>query len=170
MAEHALVQLARRTVEQFVREGKVLAATHQLDDLGRMRAGAFVSLHHNGHLRGCIGTIEPVRADLEQEVIHNAIAAATQDPRFLPVRADELDGLEISVDVLGAPEAVETVEELDPQIYGVIVQRGKRRGLLLPDLEGVESAQQQIDIALSKAGIGRGEPYRLYRFRVDRYH
>ena len=168
--EYPLVQLARRAIEEYVRHRRTIEATGALGDLGKKRAGAFVSLHKHGQLRGCIGTIENVYGDLEHEIIQNAISAATRDPRFPPVRADELDDLEISVDVLGVPERVAGLEDLDPRIYGVIVERGSRRGLLLPDLEGIDTPEEQVDIALRKAWIEPHEPYRLYRFRVDRYH
>jgi AmmeMemoRadiSam system protein A len=130
----------------------------------------FVSLHCPAGLRGCIGTIEPVCDSVAEEIIANAISAATRDPRFSPVGADELDGLEVSVDVLTAPEAVRSLDDLDPKTYGVIVQCGGRRGLLLPDLEGVDDAQTQVAIALRKAWIRPRERYQLYRFRVLRYH
>ena len=168
--EHPLVQLARQTIEAYVREGRVPAPPAELAPEMQGRAGAFVSLHRQGKLRGCIGTIEPMQANVAEEVMRNAISAATQDPRFLPLRADELEGLEISVDVLEPPEPIESMDQLDAQIYGVIVQRGVRRGLLLPNLEGVDTPQEQVAIALSKAGIRPSEPYRLYRFRVTRYH
>lgn len=136
-----------------------------------MHAGTFVSLHsRDGSLRGCIGTIEPTQPNVAKEVIHNAISAATRDPRFPPVQIAELDGLDISVDVLTPPEPIESVDELDPHRYGVIVESGWRRGLLLPDLEGVDTAEVQVDIARCKAGIQRGEPVRLHRFEVKRYH
>ena len=169
-SEHPLVQLARRTIETYVRHGRTVEASGTLGELGQRRAGVFVSLHKHGELRGCIGTIEGVQRDLEHEVIQNAISAATRDPRFPPVRAEELPDLEISVDVLGEPERIEGLDELDPRVYGVIVERGNRRGLLLPDLEGVDTPRQQVDIALRKAWIEPREPYRMYRFRVDRYH
>lgn len=168
--EHPLVQLARRTIETYVREGRVLAPPPELTPEMRARAGVFVSLHRQGNLRGCIGTIEPMQPNLAQEVIRNAISAATRDPRFLPLRAEELADLEISVDVLEPPEPIEGLEQLDAKTYGVIVQRGVRRGLLLPNLEGVDTPQEQVAIALSKAGIRPSEPYRLYRFLVTRYH
>jgi AmmeMemoRadiSam system protein A len=168
--EHPLVRLARKTIEAYVRDGKATEPTHALGSLGELKAGAFVSLHRHGDLRGCIGTIESAYGDLEREIIHNAISAATRDPRFPPVRANELDDLDISVDVLGEAEPINGLDQLDPRQYGVIVERGNRRGLLLPDLEGVDTPQQQVDIALRKAGIGPGETYHLYRFRVDRYH
>jgi AmmeMemoRadiSam system protein A len=169
-SEHPLVQLARRTIESYVRDGQVLQSSRSLGEIGERRAGAFVSLHLNGALRGCIGTIECVQTDLEREIIQNAISAATRDPRFRSVCVEELDGLEISVDVLGDPEQIEDMSLLDPQRYGVIVERGTQRGLLLPALEGVDTAEYQVSIALSKAGIAPNENYRLYRFQVDRYH
>jgi AmmeMemoRadiSam system protein A len=168
--EHPLVKLARSTIEAYVRERRVIDPTHELGELGYLQAGAFVSLHRHGQLRGCIGTIENVHGDLEREVIQNAISAATRDPRFPPVRVNELADLKISVDVLGQPEKIDALGQLDPRLYGVIVEKGNRRGLLLPDLEGVDTPEQQVDIALSKARIEPRESYRMYRFRVDRYH
>ena len=168
--EHPLVQLARRTIENYVRNGKVLAPPKELTEEMSKRAGAFVSLHRHGQLRGCIGTIEPARANLAQEIIQNAISAATRDPRFPPMAANELADLEISVDVLGEPEPISSMKELDPKAYGVIVECAGRRGLLLPDLEGVDTPQQQVDIALRKAWISPNERYQMYRFVVVRYH
>ena len=133
------------------------------------RAGTFVSLHEHGMLRGCIGTIEPAQASVAQEVIQNAISAATRDPRFPPVRPEELADLDIKVDVLGEPELVESMDELDPRRYGVIVESGWKRSLLLPDLEGVDTAERQVEIARRKAWIGPDEPIQLYRFEVKRY-
>ncbi|NLV74398.1 MAG: AmmeMemoRadiSam system protein A [Chloroflexi bacterium] len=169
MAEHALVQLARRTIERYIREHEVLAEPAELTPEMRERAGAFVSLHRGGQLRGCIGTIEPTRPNAAQEIIRNAISAAVHDPRFAPLRADELDSLEISVDLLGAAEPIESLDQLDPKRYGVIVSFGNRRGLLLPDLEGVDTPQYQVQIALQKAGIRPSERYQLKRFEVHRF-
>jgi AmmeMemoRadiSam system protein A len=121
-------------------------------------------------LRGCIGTIEPARDTLAEEIVANAISAATTDPRFEPVRPEELSNLHYSVDVLFPPE--ETVmEKLDPSVFGVIVEdeSGDRRGLLLPDIPGIDNSEQQVSIAARKAGIQRGEPVRLYRFKVERF-
>ncbi|MCD6518986.1 MAG: AmmeMemoRadiSam system protein A [Anaerolineae bacterium] len=168
--EHPLVQLARRAIESYVREGVVIRPPKELTEEMKRRAGTFVSLHRHGQLRGCIGTIEPVRANVAEEVIANAISAATRDPRFSPLRPDELEDLEISVDVLSEPEPISSLAELDPKVYGVIVESGRRRGLLLPDLEGVDTPEQQVAIALRKAWIDPTEPYRMYRFRVERYH
>ena len=133
------------------------------------RAGAFVSIHRQGRLRGCIGTIAPTRSSLAEEIIHNAINAAARDPRFDPIRADELKWLEINVDVLGEPEAVASEADLDVKRYGVIVTKGHRRGLLLPDLAGVDTVRQQVEIARRKAGIGPKEKVSLERFEVVRH-
>jgi AmmeMemoRadiSam system protein A len=166
------VTLARTTIEVYVREGRTVDPPEELTPQMQGRAGAFVTLHDSlGSLRGCIGTIEPREPNLAQEVIHNAISAAISDPRFLPVRSDELEDLTIKVDVLTEPERVDDPHELDPARYGVIVQSigDYRRGLLLPDLEGVDSVAYQIEIARRKAGIGPKEPVELYRFEVKRY-
>ncbi|OGO05550.1 MAG: AMMECR1 domain-containing protein [Chloroflexi bacterium RBG_13_56_8] len=168
--EHPLVQLARQTITSYIREGICIEPPEELNEEMKPRAGVFVSLHRHGELRGCIGTIEPVQRNVAEEVIANAISAATRDPRFPALTPRELEDLEISVDVLTAPEPISSPSELDPQTCGVIVQCGRRRGLLLPDLEGVDTAQQQIDIALRKAWITANEPYRLFRFHVIRYH
>jgi AmmeMemoRadiSam system protein A len=170
MTEHALVQLARSTIVTFIRQHKVTATPSETSLEMQQRAGVFVSLHRGGELRGCIGTIEPTQAHVAQEIIANAISAATRDPRFPPVRSDELDDLEISVDVLGAAEPINSIHELDPKRYGVIVESGYRRGLLLPDLEGVDTGKYQVEIALRKAGIRPQETYKLFRFKVLRYH
>lgn len=168
--EHPLVQLARRTIEQYVRERKVLTPPQVLTEDMKRRAGVFVSLHRQGDLRGCIGTIEPVRNTVAEEIIANAISAATRDPRFYPITREELPELDISVDVLTEPQPVASAVGLDPKVDGVIVECGRRRGLLLPDLEGVDTPEQQTDICRRKAGIGPHEPVKLYTFRVIRYH
>src|SRR5512141_175842 len=126
------------------------------------KAGVFVCIKKAGDLRGCIGTFEPTRENVAQEVIANAISTATQDPRFNPVHPSELKDLEYTVDVLTSPEPIESKDQLDPKKYGVIVESGYRRGLLLPDLEGVDTADYQIEISRQKAGIGPDEPIKLY--------
>ncbi|NLZ39455.1 MAG: AmmeMemoRadiSam system protein A [Firmicutes bacterium] len=167
--ESEYVQLARQALETYVRSKKIIDPP-LTSPLCRQRAGTFVSLHLNGELRGCIGTIEPQQENLAAEIIENAIAAGFYDPRFPPVSEEELPDLVYSVDVLETPEAVSSSTELDPQQFGVIVEKGQRRGLLLPNLAGVETAEAQIKIALQKAGIAPEEDYKLYRFRVQRYH
>jgi AmmeMemoRadiSam system protein A/AmmeMemoRadiSam system protein B len=163
--------LARQVVETFVTKNEVLAAPENASELLSQRAGCFVSIKTRaGELRGCIGTIEPAKATLAEEVIINAISAATRDPRFTPVREDELPGLKYSVDVLSAPELAR-LEDLDPRAYGVIVEdeNGVRRGLLLPNLEGVDTAARQVEIATRKAGIPFGSEVKIWRFCADRY-
>lgn len=163
--------LARAAVETFVRSGNVLVPRETQGGLLSARAPCFVSLKTlDGELRGCIGTIEPAKETLAEEIVANAISAAINDPRFDPVSEDELANLRYSVDVLLPAE--ETVfAELDPAVYGVIVEEenGSRRGLLLPDIPGVESAALQVEIAARKAGIPAGTPVKLWRFRVERF-
>ncbi len=168
---HPLVQLAKNTIENYVRHGKTVQPPKELAPEMEKQAGTFVSIHKHGMLRGCIGTIEPTQANVAQEVIQNAISSATRDPRFPPITPDELADLDIKVDVLGEPEPVDGLEELDPRRYGVIVKsaRDRRRGLLLPDLEGVDTVEYQVDVARRKAGIRPDEPIELYRFEVVRY-
>ncbi len=168
---HPLVQLARDTIENYVRHGKTTQPPGELTSEMEKRAGSFVSIHKHGMLRGCIGTIEPTQANMAHEVIQNAISAATRDPRFPPITPDELADLDIKVDVLGDPEPVDGLDELDPRRYGVIVKSAGdwRKGLLLPDLEGVDTVEYQVDIARRKAGILPDEPIELYRFEVVRY-
>lgn len=166
-----LPALAREAVEHFVRNGSQMNPPQRSSDLLEARAACFVSLKTlDGELRGCIGTIEPAQETLAEEIIANAINAATRDPRFSPVAPEELSNLRYSVDVLSVPEPA-TMEDLDPAIYGVIVEddEGWRRGLLLPALEGINSADKQVEIATRKAGIPPGTPLRLSRFTVSRY-
>jgi AmmeMemoRadiSam system protein A len=165
---HSLVRLAKKTVEAYIKEGRVFKPP-KLTLQMKERAGTFVSIHKLGELRGCIGTIEPQRSNLAEEIILNAISSATRDPRFLPVTPDELKDLDYSVDVLTKPEPVKSKSQLDPKRYGVIVEAGWRKGLLLPDLEGVDTVEEQIDICRQKAGIAPNEPVKLYRFEVKRY-
>ena len=164
-----LVQLAKDTIDTYIREGRVIKPPEELTPDMEKRAGVFVSIHKGDDLRGCIGTIEPSRSNVAQEIIANAIAASTQDPRFDPVTVDELKDLHINVDVLTAPDPVEDASTLDPKKYGVIVECGYRRGLLLPDLPGVDTVQEQINICCAKGGIRQGEPVKLYKFEVKRY-
>lgn len=168
---HPLVQLARATIGRYVRDGKKLKPKEAPAPVEGEPAGVFVTLHtrSTGELRGCIGTIGPTEKSLAQEVINNAISAATRDPRFRPVRPDELDDLVIDVSVLYPPEPIASEAELDPKRYGVIVERGWQRGLLLPDIPGIDDVKTQLWYARRKAGLGDDEPVELFRFRVEKY-
>jgi AmmeMemoRadiSam system protein A/AmmeMemoRadiSam system protein B len=166
-----LPALARQIIEMFVTTGDVIPAPESLSELLQRRAACFVSIKtRDGDLRGCIGTIEPEKNTLAEELIANAISAASRDPRFPPVSAAELPDLKYSVDVLSQPELVR-LEDLDPLVYGVIVedQAGVRRGLLLPNLKGIDTAAKQVEIASRKAGIPPGTEVKLWRFRAERY-
>ena len=166
---HPLVKLAKDTIEQYILEGNTLRPSDDAANEMTEKAGVFVSIKKEGKLRGCIGTFQPVTENVAFEIIQNAISAATRDPRFPPVNSSELEHLEYSVDVLTEPEKVTTKKDLDPKKYGVIVKSGDRKGLLLPDLEGVDTIDEQVSIATMKAGIYLGEDIELYRFEVKRY-
>jgi AmmeMemoRadiSam system protein A len=164
------VELARKAIEAFINEEKKIAPPEDLPDEFKAQAGVFVSLHKGGQLRGCIGTFLPTKPSVAEEIIANAIESSTRDPRFPPVKKDEIPELEISVDVLTAPEEVDNIDELDPKKYGIIVSSSGRRGLLLPDLEGIDTPERQIAICRRKAWIGDDEPIEIQKFRVRRFH
>ena len=171
---HPLVDLARRAIESFVCDGRRIDPPDALTPGMQRRAGTFVTIRRGGQLRGCIGTIEPTCDNVADEVIRNAVSAATRDPRFSPVRRSELADLEIKVDVLGEPELVNGLDELDPRRYGLIVQsvdQPWKRGLLLPDLEGIDTAEKQLHWTRHhKAGINDPEePVQMFRFEVRRH-
>jgi len=140
------------------------------DPLLKEKRSCFVTLKKDGDLRGCIGTVQPVRENLASEIKHNSISAGTQDPRFWPLQPDELPLITISVDVLGDMEKIISSEELDPKRYGVVVRHGGKVGLLLPHLEGVDTVEHQLEIAKQKAGIWPEEEVELWRFEVERYY
>lgn len=168
---NVLTGIARNAVEEFITKGVVPQPTQHPRGILAMPAPCFVSLKTlDGELRGCIGTIEPCKDTLAEELVANAVSAATHDPRFPPVTPQELSNLRYSVDVLMPPETT-TMDELDPRVFGVIVEdeSGQRRGLLLPDIKGVDDAEQQVLIASRKAGIPSGTKVRLSRFRVERF-
>lgn len=169
--EDPWVRLARLSLETYVRTGHCLERLPDglPQELTGQAAGVFVSLHINGRLRGCIGTIASTRKNAAWEIVQNAVSAGSRDPRFPAVQNSELDKLEYSVDVLGQPEPVDSPALLDPKQYGVIVSLGQRRGLLLPDLDGVDTVEQQLDIARQKGGIRAKDPYRIERFKVVRH-
>ena len=164
------VRLARQSLEHYLVHNTRLKKPADLpEEMTNQKAGVFVSLKMDGRLRGCIGTIMPTTADIASEIIQNAISAGLDDPRFEPVSQEELPRLVISVDVLGRAEPISSISELDVKKYGVIVSSRGRRGLLLPNLEGIDSPKQQVDIALQKAGISPKEPYSMERFVVVRH-
>lgn len=169
--EDPWVRLARLSLETRIRQGYMLQALPEglPAELTEQAAGAFVSLHKDGRLRGCIGTTAPTEENVAKEIVQNAVAAGTRDPRFPPVRPDELEELEYSVDVLDQPEPVDFPAQLDPKTYGIIVSYGCKRGLLLPDLDGVDTVEEQVDIARRKGGIREDDPYTLQRFKVVRH-
>ena len=165
-----LVRWAKAVIEAHVNGTTPDENLGKHPDLRHHRAAVFVSLHRHGQLRGCIGTLAPTHPNLTEEIRHNAISACSHDPRFYPVIAEELADLEIGVDVLSAPVPIRSIDELDVKRYGVIVSSGGRRGVLLPDLEGVETVVDQVAIACRKAGIDPNEPYTMERFEVVRHH
>ena len=166
---HPIVELAKKSVETYVREGWIIKPPEPLLPEMAEKAGIFVSLKKHGQLRGCIGTFMPTCESIGAETIINAVSAATRDPRFNPVEEDELEELTYSVDVLSSPEKVTDVADLNPKKYGIIVASGNRRGLLLPDLEGVDTVEEQLMITKMKAGILPHEEIEIYRFEVKRY-
>lgn len=162
--------LARKAIEQYLVQGSVLTPNPLIHEaLLREKAGVFVSIHENGELRGCIGTTSASKKNVAEEIIANAIEAATRDPRFPAIEAKELPYLDISVDVLSPYETIASVEDLDVKKYGVIVENGDRRGLLLPNLDGVDTVEEQLNIAKRKAGIAPEERVTIYRFEVVRH-
>ncbi len=176
-AEDDYIKLARRTIEHYVMTyqrlersmGKINLKETSWQEMLNQQAGVFVSLHINGELRGCIGTILPSKEDVVDEIIDNAIQAASADPRFDPLEARELDEVDVKVDILSKIEPIRSKDELDPKRYGVVVEQGDKRGLLLPNLEGVDTVEEQISIAKKKAGISNNQSVQLSRFEVVRH-
>ncbi|MDR3264428.1 MAG: AmmeMemoRadiSam system protein A [Synergistaceae bacterium] len=174
---HPCVRLARLTVRRLLEGGALPVSWREADEsagadegLWNVERACFVSIKTlRGDLRGCIGTILPAHPTLDREIISNAVAASTRDPRFRPMSAPELDAVTFSVDVLSLPERVADRSALNPAVWGVIVSKGGLRGVLLPDLEGVDTVEQQLGIAAQKAGIRDLNGIAIERFRVDRY-
>ncbi|MGB9678419.1 MAG: AmmeMemoRadiSam system protein A [Thermoanaerobacteraceae bacterium] len=168
--EDPYVKLARESLEYFIKNKKIMPIPENLPhEFYNKKAGVFVTIHKNGKLRGCIGTILPQRNNIAEEIIRNAVSSGFEDPRFEPVENYELDDLVYSVDILTEPEPVNSLEELNPKEYGIIVQKGYRKGLLLPNLDGIETVYDQINIALKKAGINPDEDYIIEKFKVVRH-
>lgn len=164
------IELAGKTVETYLLTGRMPALPQDAPPEWSRPAGAFVSLKRDGRLRGCIGTYIARHPTLIEEIMHNAVSSAVDDPRFLPITIDELSQVKFSIDVLGPLEAVMTNKDLDPSIFGVLVRgAGNRAGLLLPDLEGIDTVDKQVEIAMRKGGLSPDEAVETYRFRVKRY-
>ncbi|MBN1992260.1 MAG: AmmeMemoRadiSam system protein A [Anaerolineae bacterium] len=167
---HSFVALAYQAIETFLKTGQTISPPDPLPEEMAVPGAVFVSLHTaDGMLRGCRGTITPTEPNLAEAIIHTAIASATDDPRFPPMTAAEIEGLDVKVDVLSELEPVSDTSELDEKVYGVLVQSGYRRALLLPDIAAVDSVPRQLELVRRKAGIGPDEPVELYRFTVSRY-
>lgn len=164
------VELAKEAVFKWVVDGERISPPSDLPaELREQQRGVFVTLNKNDQLRGCMGTFEPVEENIAREIIRNSISAASKDPRFPPLQSEDLKSVRVKVDILTEPEPAEG-DELDPSRYGVIVKKGPKRGVLLPDLEGVDDAEQQLEIVKRKAGIAQNEgDYELYRFQVNRH-
>jgi len=163
------VSIAKMAIETYFQTGEYLNYGDDVPSELKRRSGVFVCLKIKNELRGCIGTIEPSTDSIVDEIVKNAISSAVEDPRFPPVNKEELEDLSFSVDILGPNEKVSSINELDPKKYGVIVSFKNARGLLLPDLDGVVTPEQQIEIALQKAGISFESEFDIYRFEVKRY-
>ena len=167
------MRLAREAIAHYLETGRAVIPRetwYEQFEILRLQAGLFVTLRKSGELRGCMGTLEPACADTALEIVENAISAAFHDPRFDPIAAEELAGLSVSIDIVKGMVAVPSMSALNPSCYGVVVQQGMRRGLLLPGIQEITSVEQQVAIAREKAGIGEHETVELYRFEVDRYH
>jgi hypothetical protein len=167
---HPFIALAHQAIETYLKAGQVMAAPSPLPPELASPGAVFVSLHsQDNKLRGCRGTLAPTEPNLAEAIIRTAISSATDDPRFPPMVAAELDGLDIKIDVLSPLEAVEDIGQLDHKVYGVLIQAGLCRAVLLPDISMVESVAQQLELVRRKAGLGPHEPAQLFRFTVTRY-
>ena len=168
-AYHPYITLAMQSVRHYLAEGTPLPCPDKLPDDMKLTSCVFVSIKKVGKLRGCIGTLTPNRENLALEIIHNAISAATKDPRFDPIDPDELDQLTLTIDVLSPLEKISDSSELDCKKFGLILKHGDKQGVLLPNLDNIETIREQIETCLKKGGIKKGEPYEMYRFEVKRF-
>ena len=164
------VNIKKKSIEYYTYNRKIMDIPKDLpEEFYKIKAGCFVSLKKNGNLRGCIGTIIPTKENIAKEIISNSVSAAFNDTRFFSLRIDELNDIEYSVDILYKAEEIESIDDLDVDKYGIIVEKDFRKGLLLPNLEGVDTIECQIQIALNKAGISKDEDYSIKRFKVERH-
>lgn len=165
-----IVDLARRAIEKYIISGQeIKISEEELPEILKKEAGVFVSLKKNGRLRGCMGSFRPVQKNAAYEIVSNAMTAAENDPRFPTVKKEELQDIIISVDILSEPEKIRDKNELDVKKYGILVKGGHQTGLLLPDLEGVDTVEKQIQIAKKKAGLPETAEVEIYRFKVSRF-
>ena len=167
--QHPYISLAQESIHHFLNHREKLSCPDPLSQDLRLRSGAFVSIKKLKKLRGCIGTLEPCEPNLAMEIIENALKAALHDPRFSPVTTEELQELTYSIDVVRPLEKISTLEDLDPDIYGLVVKSNGKQGVLLPDLEEVNSTEEQIQICRAKGKIPEDEPIEIYRFKVERF-
>ncbi len=170
MSKNPFLKLARKAVKEYVNSGRVIEPSSKLpSELLDKKAGVFVTIKKKGELRGCLGTYLPVRDNIAEEIVNNAVAACSKDHRFPPVRKEELSGLKFEVYILEEPEKVEDISFLDPKKYGVLVKKGLRSGLLLPGLEEIETPEEQLAIVCRKAGLSSSNEVEIFRFRAEKY-
>lgn len=168
--EKIILYLARKAVEKYIVAGEEIEINEkELPEILKKEAGVFVTLKKNGSLRGCMGTFRPVQKNAAYEIISNAMTAAENDPRFPELRKEELTEISISVDILSEPELINDKSKLEPKKYGVLVKGGHQTGLLLPDLEGIDTVEKQLDVAKRKAGLKGSTEVDIYRFTVSRF-
>lgn len=164
--------LAKKTIETYIRDGLTIDLPDDLPaEFYQKKAGVFVGLHKGDFLRGCIGTYLPTQENIGQEIMANAITA-TRDPRFASLQPEELKYLSYEVYILEPPEPIRSPAQLDPKQFGLIVKSlsSAKSALLLPDLEGIKTAKEQLAICCQKAGIDtKKEAVALYRFRAKKY-
>lgn len=164
-----MVELARQAIRHYLEVGKILEIPDPLPPVFDRQAGVFVCLYQEKKLRGCVGTPVPLSPSLAKETVRNSVGAATKDPRFPPLSLEELEGLCISVDVLSPLKSAPSEAHWDVRRYGVLVDQELRRGILLPGVEGVATAQEQVEIACRKAGIDPKSSFRVQLFQVERF-
>ena len=172
MGTHSYVKLAVEAVRYYLLKEELLPCPSPLPSGMEFRSGVFVSIKikNNLNLRGCIGTIKPTQDNLAKEIIKNAVSAAMRDPRFKPIKIDELDELSFSVDTLTPLEPINSPIKLNPKRYGLSIKANNKQGILLPNLKGIDTPEKQIDICLKKADIPKNSQYQMYRFEVKRYN
>jgi AmmeMemoRadiSam system protein A len=170
MSNNPFVRLAKETIRSYLTNGVIPQPPKDLAEEFLEKRGVFVSIKKHGQLRGCIGTVEPTKNNVAEELIHNAVSASTQDPRFPSITLDELEDLTISVDLLSPLEKVTDSSQLDPKKYGILVSSKSKKGVLLPNLEGVDTIEEQLRISKSKGGIAHQEKFEIQRFEVKRFY